>query len=316
MSTRYYGVQNEVKAYCNRLQNETSIVVTPSVLKTLNDRVESLKRSGIWSQFGLGFNDNDGDAYLSRASVTDVIGRAEVLWFTRGIKTLGLWNNMVAWPLRSYQNVGSGSTVRSLGGLGTFDGNMVNSPSQGTNGMTFASASSQYITIPLPLATNTLGMVSVFARGSLTGATNVALGWDIPTARQIAILDANNSFVGTQAFTTSGNNSILGDPVGTTGLWGAAISSYELNTGLRQVLWRNSSLGSSPTTATSSTFASAPIVSGGTSTFGIGARGGTGGNPYNGSIAFSLASNVVLTGLEFAIYSLYRSTLGNGLGLP
>jgi hypothetical protein len=61
MSTRYYGVQNEVKAYCNRLQNETSIVVTPSVLKTLNDRVESLKRSGVWSRFGLGFNDNDGD---------------------------------------------------------------------------------------------------------------------------------------------------------------------------------------------------------------------------------------------------------------
>ena len=135
MSTRYYGVQNEVKAYCNRLQNETSIVVTPSVLKTLNDRVESLKRSGVWSQFGLGFNDVDGDAYLSRASVTDVIGRAEVLWFTRGIKSLGLWNNMVSWPLRSYQNTGTGSTVRSLGGLGTFDGAMVNSPTWGSNGI-------------------------------------------------------------------------------------------------------------------------------------------------------------------------------------
>jgi hypothetical protein len=144
MSTRYYGVQNEVKAYCNRLQNETSIVVTPSVLKTLNDRVESLKRSGVWSRFGLGFNDVDGDAYLSRASVTDVIGRAEVLWFTRGIKSLGLWNNMVSWPLRSYQNVGTGSTVRSLGGLGTFDGAMVNGPSWSTDGVTFG-GNTQYI---------------------------------------------------------------------------------------------------------------------------------------------------------------------------
>jgi hypothetical protein len=144
MSTRYYGVQNEVKAYCNRLQNETSIVVTPSVLKALNDRVESLKRSGVWSQFGLGFNDVDGDAYLSRASVTDIIGRAEVLWFTRGIKSLGLWNNMVSWPLRSYQNTGTGSTVRSLGGFGTFDGTMVNGPSWSIDGITFGS-NTQYI---------------------------------------------------------------------------------------------------------------------------------------------------------------------------
>jgi hypothetical protein len=159
-------------------------------------------------------------------------------------------------------------------------------------------------------------MASVFARGALTGGTNVALAWDIATSRQIAILDANNAVCGTQAFTSSGTNAIIGDAVGTTGLWGAAVSSYELNTGLRQVLWRNSSLGSSPTTATSSTFASSPIVSGGTSTFGIGARGGTGGNPYNGQIAFSLASNVVLTGLESAIYALYRQTLGLGLGLP
>lgn len=41
---RYYGIQNEVKAYLNRLQSETSIQVTPSIVKNLNDRVESFKK--------------------------------------------------------------------------------------------------------------------------------------------------------------------------------------------------------------------------------------------------------------------------------
>jgi len=144
---RYYGVQNEVKAYCNRLQNETSITVTPSLVKTLNDRVESLKKSGVWSQFSLGFNDSDGDAYLQRANVTDILGRSEVLWFVRGMKSLGLWQNMVCWPLRSYQNAGTGSTVYSLGGLGVFNGATINSPAWGTNGITFGNTLSQYISL-------------------------------------------------------------------------------------------------------------------------------------------------------------------------
>ncbi len=140
---RYYGVQNEVKAYCNRLQNETSITVTPSLVKTLNDRVESLKKSGVWSQFGLGFNDNDGDSYLQRASVTNILGRSEVLWFVRGMKSLGLWQNMVCWPLRSYQNIGTGSTAFSLGGLGLFNLTIQNSPAWGPDGIVSTSVTNQ-----------------------------------------------------------------------------------------------------------------------------------------------------------------------------
>jgi hypothetical protein len=48
--------------------------------------------------------------------------------FIVGIKKLGLWNSMVCWPMRSIHNAGTGSTVYSLGGLGTFNGTMQNSP--------------------------------------------------------------------------------------------------------------------------------------------------------------------------------------------
>jgi hypothetical protein len=134
---KYYGIQNEVKAYINRLQAENGIIVSPSTAKTINDRVESLKRSGDWSRFSLGFNDADGDAYLTRAGVTDPLGRCEVLWFTRGAKALGVWQNMAAWSLRSYQNAGTGNTVYSLGGLGVFNGTMINAPTWERNGVRF-----------------------------------------------------------------------------------------------------------------------------------------------------------------------------------
>jgi hypothetical protein len=147
---RYYGVQNEVKSYLNRLQSEDGIEVSLGTVKTLNDRVEALKKSGVWSQYGLGFNDGDADRYFQRATVRDAIGRFEVCLFVRGMKTLGLWQNMVSWPMRSYQNVGTGSTVYSLGGLGTFNGSMINSPTWGNNGITFNAAAVSRIETSYP----------------------------------------------------------------------------------------------------------------------------------------------------------------------
>jgi hypothetical protein len=54
--------------------------------------------------------------------------------FVVGTKKLGLWNSMVCWPMRSIHNAGTGSTVYSLGGLGTYNGTMVNSPSWQSDG--------------------------------------------------------------------------------------------------------------------------------------------------------------------------------------
>jgi hypothetical protein len=160
---KYYGIQNEVKAYANRLQSEQGIAISSSDLKALNDRVEALKKSGVWSRFSLGFNDVDGYAYLSRAGVTDILGRAEVLWFTRGMKALDLWSSMVSWPMRSYQNKGTASTVYSLGGFGVYDGTMTNSPSWSVDGITFA-ANTQYIQYSPNFAVNfTKGGYSVYA---------------------------------------------------------------------------------------------------------------------------------------------------------
>jgi hypothetical protein len=61
--------------------------------------------------------------------------------FVKGIKSLGLWNSMVCWPLRSSQNAGGGTTAFSLGGLGRFDGTLVNAPTWGSDGINCATTS-------------------------------------------------------------------------------------------------------------------------------------------------------------------------------
>jgi hypothetical protein len=42
---------------------------------------------------------------------------------------------MVCWPLRSSQNAGTGTTAYSLGGVGTYNGSLVNGPTWGPNGV-------------------------------------------------------------------------------------------------------------------------------------------------------------------------------------
>ncbi len=78
--------------------------------------------------------DADAAAYIALSGATDVAG---INAFVTGVKDFGLWDTFVCWPLRSTQNAGSGNTVYSLGGLGTYNGTLVNAPGWTANGLTF-----------------------------------------------------------------------------------------------------------------------------------------------------------------------------------
>jgi hypothetical protein len=86
--------------------------------------------------------DPDAADFCSRSGASD---RAAVSAFVRGVKDLGLYNSMVCWPLRSSQNAGTGTTAYSLGGLGTYNGTLVNGPTWGADGVTFADETAQRI---------------------------------------------------------------------------------------------------------------------------------------------------------------------------
>jgi hypothetical protein len=77
--------------------------------------------------------DPDARAFVQTSGATD---RAAINHFVKGIRALGLWDDMVCWPLRSAQNAGTGSTAYSLGGLGTYNGTLVNGPTWGADGLT------------------------------------------------------------------------------------------------------------------------------------------------------------------------------------
>jgi hypothetical protein len=282
---KFYGIQNEVKAYINRLQDENGIFVSASDIKTINDRVESLKRSGVWSRFSLGFNDVDGDAYLTRAGVVNPLGRCEVIWFVRGIKALGLWNSILCWPMRNYQNKGTAATVFSLGGLGIYDGTLNNSPSWSAAGINYTPANSCMIQT-YKLAT---GRHTIFA-----AAYNGSI---VANGQIYRITETGNTFHFWQR--RNGSSSSLLSP-------NTDLTSY-VNGSVSSTMPVNSFFTTAITT--SRTFTT-PIVN---SCF-----GDTSNTQQWGDLGvFNSIINLELSASQISfVYTLYKNTLGNGLGLP
>lgn len=96
--------------------------------------------------------DSDAQSFITTSGATDV---EAIDKFVKGVKNLGLWNSMVSWPLRSSQNAGTGTTAYSLGGLGTYNGTLVNGPTWGNSGINFVSNSTK-ISIPLVSAASSI----------------------------------------------------------------------------------------------------------------------------------------------------------------
>jgi len=87
------------------------------------------------------------------------------------VKALGLWQNMVAWSLRDYQNAGTGSTVYSLGGLGNHNGTLVNVASWGNSGI-FWSVNNSYLNVPSLKLSNVPCTVAVVDNSDTSGYTS------------------------------------------------------------------------------------------------------------------------------------------------
>ena len=306
---KYYGIQNEVKAYINRLQDENGIFVSVSDIKTINDRVESLKRSGVWSRFSLGFNDADADAYLTRAGVTNPLGRCEVIWFTRGVKALDLWSSMICWPMRSYQNRGTGSTLFSLGGLGVYNGTLTNTIEWNTLGLktfnvisgnvvgTFISVSSLNFPITL-FAVNkrnsnnyTAGIDPLITLGTSTNSLFLAkrgpvnINFDNYTIRSNSGLNINGALI---------------SPFN----WYTIYSSINSNLANLSINKRLASYGQNTSAQTLSATNTSFILS---------------QHPSSGTgDSIQQFASVFLSKLtdDTLLHDLYKNTLGNGLGLP
>jgi hypothetical protein len=115
-------------------------VVPAPIYATMQEAVEDgITFGGVFrhtsgSVFWVEEPDPDAATFIAASGATDVWN---IQKFVQGVKTLGLWDDMVCWPLRSAQNAGAGTTAYSLGGLGAFNGTLVNGPTWGVDGVNF-----------------------------------------------------------------------------------------------------------------------------------------------------------------------------------
>ena len=251
------------------------------------------------------FSDPDALSYFAAASITDPIGKEQINTFVRGIKSLGLYNNMVAWPLRSTQNAGTGTTAYSLGGLGVYNGTLtptVGGPTWGTSGITF-DGTNDYIQTEY---TGNLPKFTVFSAATpISGgaALQVEAAKDIPASSREFFLRANVSgFVNSGIF-NAGASVIVGPATQTT-----IRSFFFRGSSSVNKLRRNNETDQTGTTGN-------PVV--GSSAFTIGARSDGAADYLKATVSATILFNTDLTDSQTsAVYYLYQSTLGAGLGLP
>ena len=250
--------------------------------------------------------DADASTYFTTAGVTSVAGRQQISRFVTGIKNLGLWSSMVCWPLRSSQNAGTGTTAYSLGGLGTYNGTLTNGPTWGASGITFDGVN-DHISIT-PFVTPYLNTLFYSGNNSAIKRSEKAMffyGNEIGTS--------DGASFGIEAVSLDSPFPLVGRSTVISGLGSGVQYSA---TGVFNP--QNSSMarfynGASKELNSSATY---PTIS--AAQVNIGIRDAVSLNsPFEGTIAVATYFNSALSDANvLALHNLYKTTLGQGLGLP
>jgi hypothetical protein len=227
--------------------------------------------------------------------------------FVRGAKDLGLWNSMVCWPLRSTQNAGTGTTAYSLGGLGTFNGTLVDGPTWGVDGLTFLVASAQGVSA-------TVGNLSL-PEQTLFGVSKVA------NAANGSVIIARNNTGGGQNGMNLRNSEFTSDfstiqqSGGSTNVSIAFANSTNFFAYAAAANTTNARLKRFPSTESADTtlLHSGNLTN--TDPLWIGRRSAALGTADN-TVSFAAMLTQDARSTWDQLYTLYKSTLGTGLGLP
>lgn len=234
--------------------------------------------------------------------------------FVKGIKSLGLWNQMVCWPLRSSQNASSTQTAFSLGGGGTFNAALIGNPawtSTGIAGPGWPAAGGRYVSTTYAVPASP---VSYYAAIMQT-----------PTS-----VGTNSLFYATSGVNVSGRQFVLqtsGVPqtdwmYGFSGNWPPSFQSFGiLRSPSGYNTYVNSKFASWRIQDASTVFVSlnnsqgSGTITGWDSSSPAGVLYPVAQSPS--PVAFSCIFNTfVSNSLDSQISALYKSTLGLGLLLP
>ena len=247
--------------------------------------------------------DADALAYFATAGITNADNKKTINNFVVGMKGLGYWSNMICWPLRSTQNAGSGTTAYSLGGLAISNGTLTNGPTWGADGIVF-DGSNDYISLSDNTFSTGNSAESFLAFFQPTAGTGrVLIGAGDPPEQVVSYYHLKSGTTGndqaTMAFTdttiaasdTSWKSLFQGNTtLGFKGKNGGTVTSFTLN----------NTLNKSGTNCAIGGFI--PFA---------------GANHFQGTISAVIKIDATpSTQLNSDVYSLYKTTLGDGLGLP
>jgi hypothetical protein len=246
--------------------------------------------------------DADAQSFITTSGATDV---EAIDQFVKGVKNLGLYNSMVCWPLRSTQNAGTGTTAYSLGGLGTFNGTLVNGPTWASDGIDF-DGSNDRITLPN----------ESFGTGNAATSIWAFLKNETNAARMIVLSQGDNNN-NTDAF------ALESPPFGATN--DAANIAFTGSTiAAKSTVWKSLFIGNTSAGfrgkdgGAVTEFALSNALNKSGNSCALGAFGNpAGASPFDGLIAAVIRINATpTTTLNGQIYTLYKSTIGAGLSLP
>jgi hypothetical protein len=243
--------------------------------------------------------------------------RQLIIDFAQGIDRLGLWNSMVCWPLRSSQNAGSGTTAFSLGGLGQFNGTLVNAPVWGANGISSTGSGAIPPSIVLTgtslsnySARTWMAIINPFAE---TQDNVIAItsnySHSFAGSGQGMQMGAAAGYIRSQAGVNGNFSQIFVSPAPTKNIFSVLGTAW--NAGTIQTYVNSSTNNASGTSGLSPMTDSNPIRLMGMNAGGLDNRG------LNGIMAGFLDIRTNVSSAQWAaVYNLYRQTLGLGLGLP
>ena len=250
--------------------------------------------------------DSDAKAYIQTSGAT---ARSEINHFVKGIKRLGLWSSMVCLLLRSSQNTGTGSTAYSLGGLGIFNGALVNGPTWGGDGVTLDGVNEHIIAqTSADTRMSSILQINKIITPNANFSSYFGGGDSDASCSKNLIVHQGSSFSGGLGITQSCLN-IVQNPASN----GGNFFGIAFNGGASSFTGR--AIGGGNATV-SGNYNNLTCVNCG--------KLGIGCHFYvDAPIAFSniqVSVNILFNapGIDLAnlIYPLYKSTLGQGLGLP
>lgn len=246
--------------------------------------------------------DSDASAYFTTAGVTNADQKKNINSFVVGMKNLGYWSNMRCWLLRSAQNAGTGTTAYSLGGLSASNGTLTNGPTWGADGIVF-DGSNDYITLPdntFSTGNSAESFLGFLKPNGGTGSVIVGQGDPSGNPNQNYYhlkAGATGNDLATMAFTdvtiaasdTSWKSLFQGNTtLGFKGKNGGTVTSFALNNVLNKT-GKNCFIGAFPAF----------------------------GAYFQGTISAVIKIDATpSTQLNSDVYSLYKTTVGTGLGLP